>query len=96
MLFVTANSVDVPGPGGAIVARRLAEIESNQVLLLEAGGDPPASSDLAANLGTLPEDALWNFATSPSNGECRGFKRNSCLLRTAKVQTLSDVPPTAF
>lgn len=76
----------VLGPGGAAVARRLAEVEENHVLLLEAGMDPPPSADIPLNAGNYPTKSfMWNFKTAPSQHDCLGFMGRSCPLPLGRV-----------
>ncbi|CAL7951226.1 unnamed protein product [Xylocopa violacea] len=66
------------GAGGAVVAGRLSEIENWRVLLVEAGPDEPAGSEIPSNLQLyLGGELDWKYQTSnesfaclSSNGSC--------------------------
>jgi len=77
------------GSAGAPLARRLAEVEDWNVLLIEAGVDPPQQWLLPV-LASFPDPGLWavyewNYGTQPSNTCCKSFRGKRCNYRRAKV-----------
>nr|XP_026490388.1 glucose dehydrogenase [FAD, quinone]-like [Vanessa tameamea] len=57
------------GSGGATVAARLSEIPQWKVLLLEAGGDPPAASVIPSLFATLAHtESDWDYTAQLDEG----------------------------
>ncbi|XP_069679698.1 glucose dehydrogenase [FAD, quinone]-like [Periplaneta americana] len=67
------------GSAGSVVASRLSEDEQWKILLLEAGGDPTATSDIPALVFALQQTELdWQYRTEPQEGMCQGLKDKRC------------------
>ncbi|GAB6022709.1 hypothetical protein CHUAL_006805 [Chamberlinius hualienensis] len=82
------------GSAGSTIAGRLAEIPSFNILLIEAGGPPPAESEIPARfLANTPYD--WQFQTVPQNTSCFGFPDKKCNYTQGKVlggsSTINDM-----
>jgi glucose dehydrogenase (acceptor) len=61
------------------VAGRLSEVPDWNVLLIEAGDNPPLVSDIPALYSFLQKtDADWQFRTEPQNGSCQGLLDQRC------------------
>ena len=74
------------GSAGSVVASRLSEVENWKVLLLEAGGNPTASSDIPVLLNSLRvTDIDWQYVTHPDNASCLGLRSSECLWPRGKV-----------
>lgn len=59
------------GSAGAVLASRLSEIEDWDVLLVEAGGDETAWSDIPGSAKYLQlTDMDWQYKTEPQPGQC--------------------------
>lgn len=81
-LFRDANNVTFDfivvggGSAGATVAARLSEIPEWNVLLLEAGGDPPANTEVPLRYSeALTSDVDWTFITEPEPHLFGGLER---------------------
>nr|CAD7585939.1 unnamed protein product [Timema genevievae] len=67
------------GSAGAVVTSRLSEEKDWNVLLIEAGGDPPLASDVPYLFPTLQKTDLdWQYKTEPQKGQCEGFEDGRC------------------
>lgn len=65
------------GSAGSVVAARLAEVTSWNVLLLEAGGEQPEKSRVPWFHLWLPNSPIdWRYVTEPQPKIMRGFKDN--------------------
>jgi choline dehydrogenase-like flavoprotein len=74
------------GSAGSVVASRLSEISEWKVLLLEAGGDPPPSSDIPKVFFTLQgTDIDWKYKTERKSGRCEGLQNGQCNWPRGKV-----------
>jgi choline dehydrogenase-like flavoprotein len=74
------------GTAGSVVAARLSEIQQWNVLLIEAGGDPPLTSDIPAIFFSLQKtDIDWKFKTEPQEGSCQGIRDRQCNWARGKV-----------
>lgn len=67
------------------MARRLAEIPNFRVLLIEAGGDPTALTDIPGDAVKLGLDLRWKFKTTVSPNECQGIIGDACAIIPGKV-----------
>nr|CAD7452518.1 unnamed protein product [Timema tahoe] len=74
------------GSAGSVVASRLSEVPNWNILLLEAGGDPPLDTEIPLLFHTLQRtDIDWNYETEPQDGMCLGMKGNRCPVPRGKV-----------
>lgn len=80
------------GSAGSVVASRLSENPDWQILLLEAGGDPPPLSDIPGLfLGLQGTDIDWGYRTEPDENSCRGSTDGRCRWPRGKVLGGSSV-----
>ncbi|CAH2007538.1 unnamed protein product [Acanthoscelides obtectus] len=67
------------GSGGSVVANKLSENKDWNVLVLEAGGYPSATSDIPALLfSVIDSKEDWRFEGEQEKGSCLGFKNERC------------------
>lgn len=77
------------GSAGATVAARLSEIENWNVLLLEAGGDPPIESEIPGMAFSLQNTRVdWNF-TAESKKACKASV-NGCAWPRGTILPLKN------
>lgn len=77
------------GSAGAVLASRLSEDENCTVLLLEAGVDELALTDVPVITGTLKNTILdWKFKTKSSSNYCLAMRNHECEWLRGKVSTL--------
>lgn len=74
------------GTAGSVVAGRLSEVPDWNVLLIEAGGDPPLTSDIPAIFFSLQKtDIDWKYRTEPQEESCQGMRDRQCNWPRGKV-----------
>jgi choline dehydrogenase-like flavoprotein len=74
------------GAAGSVVASRLSEIPDWNVLLIEAGGDPPLASEIPAMFFSLQKsDIDWQFRTEQQKDNCQGVRDKRCNWSRGKV-----------
>ncbi|PNF33850.1 Glucose dehydrogenase [FAD, quinone] [Cryptotermes secundus] len=74
------------GTAGSVVASRLSEVPNWNVLVIEAGSDPPLASDIPAIfLGLQKSDIDWQFKTEPQKDNCQGLLGKRCNWPRGKV-----------
>ncbi|PSN52602.1 Glucose dehydrogenase [FAD, quinone] [Blattella germanica] len=80
------------GTAGSAVAARLSEVSKWNVLLIEAGGDPPFISNIPATFfGLQQTEHDWSFRTEPQEHSYRSFKGKQAILARGKVLGGSSV-----
>ncbi|XKL64620.1 hypothetical protein PGB90_004706 [Kerria lacca] len=74
------------GSAGCAIANRLTEIPHWNVLLIEAGSNPPIESDIPNLFGSLFGTKYdWNYKTEGSEYSCRGMIENKCVWPRGKM-----------
>ncbi|XP_036339664.1 glucose dehydrogenase [FAD, quinone]-like [Rhagoletis pomonella] len=74
------------GSGGSVVASRLSENPNWNVLVLEAGGDPPQESEVPALIFSMEKtSAVYNYSTEPSDKACLGLIDGRCYFPRGKM-----------
>ncbi|XP_050514290.1 glucose dehydrogenase [FAD, quinone]-like [Diabrotica virgifera virgifera] len=74
------------GAAGCVLANRLTEISKWNVLLLEAGGETNAFSDIPRYSNALKQtDMNWGYLTTPQKTCCQGMNNNQCIYPRGKV-----------
>lgn len=69
-----------------MVANRLSEVSDWNILLLEAGGDPPKATEIPALYGALQLTKIdWQYKTDPDEDNCLGMVNKSCNWPRGKV-----------
>ncbi|GJQ78194.1 hypothetical protein Trydic_g2524 [Trypoxylus dichotomus] len=80
------------GSAGSVLANRLSENPDWDILLLEAGPDEEAISDIPLMFPALQLSPLdWKFKTEPSDGYCLAMKGKRCNWPRGKVLGGSSV-----
>ncbi|XP_072397271.1 glucose dehydrogenase [FAD, quinone]-like [Diabrotica undecimpunctata] len=74
------------GAAGCVLANRLTEVSKWNVLLLEAGGETNAFSDIPRFSNALKQtDMNWGYLTTPQKTCCQGMNNNQCTYPRGKV-----------
>jgi choline dehydrogenase-like flavoprotein len=68
------------GSAGAVIASRLSEDPTVDVLLVESGSDGTYVSDVPGLLGLLPGTTVdWAYRTNPDGKSCLGMRNQQCI-----------------
>ncbi|XP_054275394.1 glucose dehydrogenase [FAD, quinone]-like [Macrosteles quadrilineatus] len=74
------------GSAGSVVASRLSEVGDWRVLLVEAGGDPPVTSEIPSLAAFLHDTEVdWQYKTDADEENCLGMVGNQCKWPRGKV-----------
>ncbi|XP_050420178.1 glucose dehydrogenase [FAD, quinone]-like [Adelges cooleyi] len=74
------------GSAGATLAARLSEVAEWNVLLLEAGGDPPETEEVPNLWETiLRSDVDWNYSTEPDETMFKGLQDGRVYVPKARM-----------
>lgn len=74
------------GSAGATLAGRLADLKFFSVLLIEAGLDEPAATQVPALFRNFQKsDIDWQYYTEPDKKYCRNQKERRCYWPRGKV-----------
>jgi len=74
------------GSAGSAIAARLSEVTKWQILLIEAGTDPPMETNIPSLAGTLLGTKYdWQYRTEYSEGACRGLREQRCNWNKGKM-----------
>ncbi|XP_060845206.1 glucose dehydrogenase [FAD, quinone]-like [Rhopalosiphum padi] len=85
------------GSAGSVIANRLSENANWTVLLIEAGIDEPAYSDIPLLYPSLQRsDIDWQYKTEPSHSSCLGLNGNQSSWPRGKVIGGSSVLNAMF
>lgn len=74
------------GSAGSAVAARLSEVSGWRVLLMEAGGEEPATVQVPSMVVNFQGTELdWQYRTEPESHACRGMPERRCAWVRGKV-----------
>ncbi|XKL64456.1 hypothetical protein PGB90_004542 [Kerria lacca] len=74
------------GSAGSTIANRLSEVKNWNILLIEAGPDPPVESNIPAFWPMMFSTKYdWRFKTEKSENACRGMVNEQCLWNKGKM-----------
>ncbi|XP_063917081.1 glucose dehydrogenase [FAD, quinone]-like [Zophobas morio] len=74
------------GSAGSVLATRLSEIDSYNVLLLEAGGEEDDFSQIPSmSFYLIFSDMNWGYFSTPQTNCCLGMKNHSCTVARGKA-----------